>query len=1530
MRQLRLTGRLGAKAIAILLTVIFLLPTTGLAAFAYETHEAVASAQIPGGIVIPVEAADPMARGASVGTTPEQLDEMAIDPQSWRLPSHQTWDDFTPNPVVDWDGYRSDAPDLSDSRNFRGALILVEFPDRPLMTRGPAGAGLMGNPQRAVNVHDCTVEENGCCVVTEVGCDFCVALLWDNFFNEPITDLNNSITIGGYWLENSFGDWNITLDIYGPFMMPMFEFQFPSNGSFWNRNPVPAGGIFGGRYDFGTNFHFGNQFPMWGRGTGNLGDVNTASAFPLPGAGDMLVSSNTITATAVRAALEQDPAFIENFLDDDGNLLYEFIFITGAGYAQTATWQEMGSMMFDIRPEGVLDFGQIAETTEIMHPVTRDVMPGMTGMDFTGYARVRSIYETVTAPGFDLAQAWPNFFMLDYEAMWRAHVTTNPAPVATGDRTLTADFLAARTAYANANLASAFASFRADFPDSNLTQAQFSSNIFQPQFIINYANMRKLVQSDDVLGLGFEGVVEFVEFEQLAENPDYTIGWELFLEDGGTLYEYVISYIIPNAYVEYFEEIWGEESPFEVFNSRSAPEYNQEWLDFYAQWSDADWVLGELIRRLEQAMEDASTSIVNPYFGAVPSRYVPWSSWYGTAGTWSHANTGFNVVGPDGVIRGLPVSVQSESTGMSTYSHELGHLVGLPDNDNSPYADIPRRSLQGAWDIMARGTFVGPGGGHTRWMIPATMGASVGAHQNIRGKIANGFTDLTVEGRDNVSGIQGAITSPVGRLVNWVRPDPQNSRDILYVPYSQFRAGPPVVGEVFGRNVPVNQGFLDYDGEEIDGFVGIIIQGAEFNNRTPTVASNWATNLLPGGATLWDGRTLNPDGTDPRTGFRRIDPARWNYMRTDSPGSIGIGLTNIGPETQITVGGETRTFGSPGGIPLAGRQHGFSVEVVDRTGYDSFMHDHGVFINRITHTNAPRAGGMENPASFIVDANPGPLDIVQFIEADGSYYMKADCHYVNMVAATFHAGVHNNPHFLREEFPDQFRADDPRPGVAGHTVNEWVDTHNEFHFYILARNDNQGRYGTFLSYDVAVRNTAADAYRVGGELELVAIGTPTPAAPGNFSRQRFALTACDAATATDIVRVELEGELAAPVMRTTAGGYTYLAHTRDQNVVILNNLFAINPGETVEFYVFVRVPVGHTGPQFDTTGRLDVSVSSETNPDKYARAFAQAVNREFGLNIFNNGNNNNVSLANMGVIRMWTTLGGVGSRVTYAGLTVTAYDQDGNDAMQFVRINRIWNDLDYVTLFDVNKHAAWQTIDFTVTYQGQKLEILLINNMYLSLRAFNNGTCAEVPSMAGNIRVWPQLGGGSAPLTMNAVITALDQDGNDASRFVTRNRQWVEGAGWQNYYLNFDVVKTDADWQYITFTVTAYGQAVVVVLVNNLFVAEPTDVFGVRYFNNGNDNNVSLANLGVIRIWTQLNGVNSLVPYADMRVSAVDQNGNDAMQFVRVNRIWNDPGNVNLIDVTKVGANWQTMDLTVSLGGQTLVLELVNNRFVFS
>ena len=122
----------------------------------------------------------------------------------------------------------------------------------------------------------------------------------------------------------------------------------------------------------------------------------------------------------------------------------------------------------------------------------------------------------------------------------------------------------------------------------------------------------------------------------------------------------------------------------------------------------------------------------------VTTRYIPWTSWLAGAGQWPNAGGGS--------------STQSESSGMSTYAHELSHLFGIGDNYNNPYGVPLSRSYSGPWDMMSRGTFNGPGGPHKRWIVPATRGSSMGAQHMLRNKIKLGileddqYVSLTREG----------------------------------------------------------------------------------------------------------------------------------------------------------------------------------------------------------------------------------------------------------------------------------------------------------------------------------------------------------------------------------------------------------------------------------------------------------------------------------------------------------------------------------------------------------------------------------------------------------------------------------------------------------------------------------------------------------------------------------------------------------------------------------------------------------------
>lgn len=121
---------------------------------------------------------------------------------------------------------------------------------------------------------------------------------------------------------------------------------------------------------------------------------------------------------------------------------------------------------------------------------------------------------------------------------------------------------------------------------------------------------------------------------------------------------------------------------------------------------------------------------VTPDFGPPTSngtnyaktRYVEWTSWAAASTMWPNAD----IAGGS--------STQAESSGMATFAHELSHLLQIGDNYNNPYGIPLTRSYTGPWSMMSRGSFNGPGGPHTRWLIPATQGGSMGSLHTVHDK----------------------------------------------------------------------------------------------------------------------------------------------------------------------------------------------------------------------------------------------------------------------------------------------------------------------------------------------------------------------------------------------------------------------------------------------------------------------------------------------------------------------------------------------------------------------------------------------------------------------------------------------------------------------------------------------------------------------------------------------------------------------------------------------------------------------------
>ncbi|WP_433957030.1 M6 family metalloprotease domain-containing protein [Cytobacillus horneckiae] len=398
----------------------------------------------------------------------------------------------------------------------------------------------------------------------------------------------------------------------------------------------------------------------------------------------------------------------------------------------------------------------------------------------------------------------------------------------------------------------------------------------------------------------------------------------------------------------------------------------------------------------------------------VITRYVPWTSWFAAKSIWSSASG--------------TTSIQGSSNGMATYAHEFGHLMGLRDNYNNPQANPPIRTYAGSWELMSSGSFNGPGGGHTRWMIPATQGGSVPPHHMLRNKIKQGFLE-----EDQYINVQRDDLEETGPLF----------ADIL------TRSVP--TGEAFGR----------------DGIYGINI---EMVDHTPInyIDDDWRADMHRG--------------------------EKW--------------------------------------------YNNYTVEVVDRVGYDSFTHDDGVLLAKTRNTE-------EAPNIWVVDSHPEDIDVVDYSRPDGTEVKYSKGSLEQLVDSTFKAGT------------------------AEGVVNEYIDEHNRLHFYIL---DKLVAEDGALSYRVAVRHLdGAGPYERG---VAVGSGSIEHAVPGKIATYSYNVT--NTGEETDIFRLNA----------LTEAGW---------EVKLLNNLVEVAAGETVEVPVYVEIPEGE-----QALTNLTFTAASETDSEQTA------------------------------------------------------------------------------------------------------------------------------------------------------------------------------------------------------------------------------------------------------------------------------------------------------------------------------------------
>ncbi|KAL5116166.1 hypothetical protein ACEQ8H_005942 [Pleosporales sp. CAS-2024a] len=134
------------------------------------------------------------------------LDPFApIDAQNWVNPDNMTWEQFVAPPSTDW----SNPSRKGTERNFKIAMVTVDYSDSPFVVTLAARSDIFGNPQPLAS--GLTRED--------------VPQFYKDLLNTP-NELNQGHTLHEYWMGDSFGKYGVDLTVFGPYRLPALRYQY--------------------------------------------------------------------------------------------------------------------------------------------------------------------------------------------------------------------------------------------------------------------------------------------------------------------------------------------------------------------------------------------------------------------------------------------------------------------------------------------------------------------------------------------------------------------------------------------------------------------------------------------------------------------------------------------------------------------------------------------------------------------------------------------------------------------------------------------------------------------------------------------------------------------------------------------------------------------------------------------------------------------------------------------------------------------------------------------------------------------------------------------------------------------------------------------------------------------------------------------------------------------------------------------------------------------------------------------------------
>jgi M6 family metalloprotease-like protein len=243
----------------------------------------------------------------------------------------------------------------------------------------------------------------------------------------------------------------------------------------------------------------------------------------------------------------------------------------------------------------------------------------------------------------------------------------------------------------------------------------------------------------------------------------------------------------------------------------------------------------------------------------------------------------------------------------------------------------------------------------------------------------------------------------------------------------------------------------------------------------------------------------------------------------------------------------------------------YSLEVVQRIGYDSFCPDNGVLLAK-NKDKESRNGGPNgfNCFNWVIDAHPEDINKTDYIRPDGKPVMRTIADYRQLNDALFHAGNNSG------------------------SLYEWEDAFNRLHFYIIDIMKNEEG---ILSYKLGIRSLDDKSTQKRG----VTVTSPSKMkmkSQGEYYSFTLKNTGEVAETDPAIHNKDISASLNYDIYRLSVS-----VEGEGWNAELTNSLSTMKPGESEIIPVFISHDKVCSG-----SARITLTARSENNPEKSASA----------------------------------------------------------------------------------------------------------------------------------------------------------------------------------------------------------------------------------------------------------------------------------------------------------------------------------------